>query len=86
MIQGPVLRDDGREYLCVRVRARPDKGAANKAVSVVLARELGIAKSEVSLLRGSASRTKTVRIVVTGEAKAQLVLALERFRDERTID
>jgi uncharacterized protein len=38
--------------------APPDKGAANDAVRRLLARQLGIAPSSISLKSGAASRTK----------------------------
>ncbi len=51
---------DGR--LQVKVRARPQDGAANDAVRAVLAKALGIAPSRIELLRGATSREKLVRL------------------------
>ncbi len=48
--------------LQVRVTAQPDKGKANKAVIQTLASGLGLAKSDICILSGAASRHKTVRI------------------------
>lgn len=42
----------------IRVRAAPDRGAANDAASRALAAALGVAPSRVSLRRGSRSRIK----------------------------
>lgn len=47
----------------VRVRARPEKGLANNAVVAVIAKELGVPKSRVSVLRGTASRQKIVEVL-----------------------
>lgn len=46
----------------VKVRAPADKGAANDAVLVIVARALGLAPSRVTLLRGATSRTKVLRV------------------------
>lgn len=46
----------------VYVTAPPADGAANVAVIEAVAKRLGIAKSTVSIVRGSSSRTKTLEI------------------------
>ena len=51
---------DGK--VLVKVRARPDGGAANEAVLAHVARALGIPRSAVTLLRGATSREKLVQI------------------------
>lgn len=61
-IDGPELRDDGNCVLRIRVRAVPDKGKANKAVIVILAKSLGVAKSTLTLVRGETARQKTIRV------------------------
>ena len=53
---------DGKSYLRLRVRAVPDKGAANRAVVVLLAKHVGVAKSAVTLLSGETQRQKILRI------------------------
>jgi hypothetical protein len=64
----------GRVYLKARVRAVPEDGAANTALCLLVAKALGVPKSAVSIVSGSASRLKTVR--VEGEAEAlQVALA-----------
>jgi len=60
--QGPALK--------VRVRAVPDKGAANTAVVDTVARWLGVPKSTVSLASGSTSRVRSLAIVGDGTALA----------------
>jgi uncharacterized protein len=51
---------DGR--LLVKVRAKPQDGAANAAVLVLLAAALGIATSRLRLLRGATGREKVVQL------------------------
>ena len=51
---------DGR--IKVYVTAAPEKGRANKAVIKVLARELGVPKSVVSIKSGERSRTKLIEV------------------------
>jgi hypothetical protein len=53
---------DGRDELEVRVAEAPSDGAANDAVVKLLAKELGISRSEVSIISGHASRHKRVAI------------------------
>ncbi len=51
---------DGRDELEVRVAEAPADGAANEAVVKLLAKALGISRSEVSIISGHASRHKRV--------------------------
>jgi uncharacterized protein (TIGR00251 family) len=60
--QGPALK--------VRVRAVPDKGAANAAVLETVAAWLGVAKSTVTLASGSTARVKSLAIAGDGEVLA----------------
>ena len=53
---------DGREELEVRVAEAPTDGSANDAVIRLLARALGISRSEVSIISGGASRHKRIAI------------------------
>ena len=50
------------DRLSVRVRAAPDKGRANAAVGKVVADALGVPKSAVTVVRGGASRLKTIAV------------------------
>lgn len=52
--QGPALR--------VRVTAAPEAGEANRAVTDLLARVLGVPPSSIELVRGAAGRDKLFRI------------------------
>ncbi len=46
----------------VKVRAPADKGAANAAIAELLAEALGLPLSQLTLVRGGASRQKLFRI------------------------
>jgi uncharacterized protein (TIGR00251 family) len=63
--KGPLVESssaaDGAE-LTVYVQQRAVDGQANTAVVELLASHFGVAKSRVEILRGHASRIKTVRI------------------------
>lgn len=53
---------DGREELEVRVAEAPADGAANDAVVKLLAKALGVSRSELSMVSGAASRHKRIAI------------------------
>ncbi|WP_346892483.1 DUF167 family protein [uncultured Roseibium sp.] len=53
---------DGRCVLKARVRAVPEKGAANVALIKLVAKAVGLPKSAVDLESGSTSRIKTLRL------------------------
>jgi hypothetical protein len=53
---------DGREQLEVRVAEAPADGAANAAVVALLAKALGLSRSEVSITAGQASRHKRLSV------------------------
>ena len=48
--------------LLAKVRAKPQDGAANEAIRALLAKALGCAPSQITLLRGATSREKLFRI------------------------
>lgn len=50
------------DRLKIRLQAPPVDGKANEALVAFLAREFGVAKSAVTLVRGHSSRQKTVKI------------------------
>lgn len=76
-LEGPAEAADGSVHLRARVRAVPEKGAANAALAKLLASALGVPASTVSVVAGGTSRLKTVR--VAGEPAA-LAAAIERLR------
>ncbi|SMP14665.1 DUF167 domain-containing protein [Shimia sagamensis] len=55
-----VVRDG--EVLRVYVTVVPENGKANAAVQKLLAKALGLAKSRLSLIRGTTSRDKVFRV------------------------
>lgn len=52
----------GEGRLLVKVRTKPQDGAANEAVLAMLADALGVAASRLRLLRGATSRDKVVQL------------------------
>ncbi|WP_145110479.1 DUF167 domain-containing protein [Cereibacter sediminicola] len=46
----------------VHVTCAPEDGKANRAVTEVLAKALGVAKSRLTLVRGATGRDKTFRL------------------------
>ncbi|MET3560138.1 uncharacterized protein (TIGR00251 family) [Bartonella japonica] len=59
-IIGVEYRDDGKQYLVVRLRAVPEDGKANKALIKFLAKQWKIPSSCISLKSGATSRYKQV--------------------------
>lgn len=53
---------DGSVHLAARVRAVPEKGAANAALERLLAERLDLPRRSVSVVAGGTSRLKTVRL------------------------
>lgn len=49
-------------YLHIKLRAVPEAGAANKELIVLLAKTLGVAKTQIQLLSGAQSRYKKLLI------------------------
>lgn len=67
-IDGVETLADGRPVLKLRVRVAPSDGEANAALLALLARELGLPRSSVTLAAGATARLKTVAL--TGEPEA----------------
>jgi uncharacterized protein (TIGR00251 family) len=64
---------DGRGQLEVRVAEAPADGAANEAILKLLAKALGVGRSELSIISGPTSRHKRVAIPFdVAEARARL--------------
>lgn len=61
-IDGLKLLADGRPVLVARVRAVPEKGAANEALVRLIAKALRLGRTDVSVTSGHTSRTKTLHI------------------------
>ena len=65
------------DRLKLSVQAPPEKGRANQAVLLLLARLLGLKKAHLSLLRGDTSRDKDVLIEGLTAAEVARLLELE---------
>ncbi|KZL17292.1 hypothetical protein PsAD2_03159 [Pseudovibrio axinellae] len=48
--------------MLARVRAVPEKGAANKSVAKLFAKALSVPKSSAEVIAGSTARIKTLRV------------------------
>ena len=66
-IDGIETLADGRSVVKVRVRAIADGGEANRAVTELLAKALGVPKARVKILSGATSRLK--QVAVDGDPK-----------------
>ena len=66
-IDGIETLANGRSVVKVRVRAIAEGGEANRAVTELLAKSLGVSKASVRLLSGATSRIK--QIAVDGDPK-----------------
>ncbi|HEY4113101.1 MAG TPA: DUF167 domain-containing protein [Rhizomicrobium sp.] len=67
-IDGVDTLANGRSVIKVRVRAIADGGEANRAVTDLLAKALGVPKAKVRILSGTTSRLK--QIAVDGDPAA----------------
>jgi uncharacterized protein len=78
-IDGVETLADGRSVVKVRVRAIADGGEANRAVTELLAKALGVPKAKVRVLSGTTSRLKQIAVdgdpVRLGEALRNLTAA-----------
>jgi uncharacterized protein (TIGR00251 family) len=78
-IDGIETLADGRSVVKVRVRAIADGGEANRAVTELLAKALGVPKARVTILSGATSPLKQVAIdgdpAGLGEALRKLTAA-----------
>jgi uncharacterized protein len=78
-IDGVETLADGRTVVKVRVRAIADGGEANRAVTELLAKALGVPKAKVRILSGTTSRFKQIAVdgdpARLGEALRKLTAA-----------
>lgn len=82
-IEGRGSDDAGRVFVKVRVRARPEDGAANAAVEAVVAKALGVPKSAARVVTGAKTRIKGLDI----EGPPELAGVIEGWlADERNAD
>jgi len=81
-VEGVEVTADGRAHLAARVRAVPEKGAANVALEKLLTGWLGVGRSEVSVVAGGTSRLKTVRVTGGGAELAARLEALAKHNSD----
>ena len=75
-IDGIAQLADGRRVVKLRVRAAASEGEANAALVKLIARSLGVAVRDVSLIAGATARLKRVRVSGAG---ATLAATLEKI-------
>jgi hypothetical protein len=75
-IDGVETLADGRSVMKVRVRAIAEGGEANRAVTALLAKALGLPKARVRLLSGATSRLKQVAVDGDPDGLAEALHAL----------
>ena len=76
VIDGVETRDDTSTVLRIRVSAVPDKGKANAAVCILLAKALGVPKSSISVVSGETARMKTMLVAGQGSELVEKLAAL----------
>ena len=69
------------ESLKARIQAPPEKGKANKELRRFLAKTLGIAASQVTIVSGETSRDK--RVSVEGMQSAEIYRKLGKETEDR---
>ena len=69
------LDDDGKAFV-IHITAPPEKGKANKAIVKLLAKQIGVGTSKITIIRGSTSSTKTLHVEGMDDARLKQVLNL----------
>ena len=75
-LEGLEATADGRSHVKARVRAVPEKGAANAALEKLVAKALAVPASSVSVSAGGTARLKVLRIGGDPAALAEAIDAL----------
>ena len=83
-IEGIATLSDGRSVLKLRVRAIADGGEANRAVTELLAKALGVPKARVRLVSGATSRLKQVAIDGDPAALGEALRVLTAGKQDKT--
>jgi hypothetical protein len=85
-IDGLETLADGRIVVKVRVRAIADGGEANRAVTELMAKALGVPKARVRILSGMTSRLKQIAVdgdpAKLGDALRKLTAAADSSDDK----
>ncbi|WP_274627365.1 DUF167 family protein [Arvimicrobium flavum] len=74
-VMGVEQTADGRAHVAARVRAVPEKGAANAALEKVIGDWLSVPRSAVRVAAGATARLKTVRVDGNPTALAEALRA-----------
>lgn len=74
-IDGWASDPSGRWVLKIRVSAPPVEGEANAALEKLLAKALGLARSQIKVVSGATSRLKQVQIGGLSQAELEARLA-----------
>jgi uncharacterized protein (TIGR00251 family) len=70
------IAGERRGAALVRVTAPPVDGKANAALVKLIAKQAGVARGRVTIVRGQRSRDKLVRVEGIGEAELRRALGL----------
>ena len=81
-IDGLETLADGRTVLKIRVRAIAEGGDANRAVTELIAKSLGVPRARVRILSGTTSRLK--QVAIDGDP-AKLGDALRKLTAEKPV-
>lgn len=85
-IDGIETLSNGRSVVKVRVRAVADGGEANRAVTELLAKVLGVPKAKVKILSGVTSRLKQVAVDGDPRILGETLRAVTSAKIETTKD
>lgn len=80
-VKGMSALSDGRPVLVARVRAVPEKGAANAALEKLIAKTLKQPKSAATVISGATARLKTLQVHGSAEELTRMLETL--FPTER---
>jgi hypothetical protein len=84
-IEGWKTDSAGREYLAARVRAAPEDGKANQALTALLAKTLGVPRASVTILSGAKAQLKIVSVQGEPAAHAAKLRQAARQTDGKKI-
>jgi uncharacterized protein (TIGR00251 family) len=83
-IDGIETMADGRQVVKVRVRAIAEGGEANRAVTELLAKALGVRKNCVRVLSGTTSRQKQVAVDGDPTKLGELLRSMTAAKPEKS--
>ena len=83
-IDGIEVLSDGRPVVKVRVRAIAEGGEANRAVTELLAKMLGVRKRDVRVLSGTTSRQKQVAVDGDPKKLGELLRSITAAKPEKS--